>query len=199
MKTVDKFGHYRGFESKAGPPGIGFALDEEGNYSMMEKRLTHVGNGEMEGDGVNMHQLHFGVVKGLEIFAKDVLGPRLQDALTAYTTTTVSPLQERLKQLEKKVEDVENLMNTIKADLSGELKSLADVTRAYVYNVTGPTYRRNKATDELKLRQNYRSDNTNQWRHIYPEVIKYGPANQGGRSANPKSRNVWSFIEPETK
>lgn len=40
--TVDKFGHYRGIQGKAGPPGMGFQLTPFGNYDMQDKQLVNV-------------------------------------------------------------------------------------------------------------------------------------------------------------
>lgn len=41
-KTFDKFGHFRGYSTKAGPPGVGFVLDADGNYNMQNKNLTNL-------------------------------------------------------------------------------------------------------------------------------------------------------------
>lgn len=41
-RTVNKFGHYRGFQNKVGPPGVGFLLNADGNYDIQNKILSNV-------------------------------------------------------------------------------------------------------------------------------------------------------------
>lgn len=58
MKSVDKFGHYKGIQGRAGPPGVGFVLDLAGDYDMQQKRLRNVHSPETDNDAVNKHFLY---------------------------------------------------------------------------------------------------------------------------------------------
>ena len=58
MKTVDKFGHYRGLYGRPGPPGIGFILNAQGNYDMQNKTLTNVGDPAQDHDAVTKQFLY---------------------------------------------------------------------------------------------------------------------------------------------
>lgn len=65
MKTVNKFGHYRGFHvaqgtvlGPAGPAGVGFELDLDGNYNMRFKKLKNVALGTEPYDAATIKQLH---------------------------------------------------------------------------------------------------------------------------------------------
>lgn len=58
MKTVDKFGHYRGYQgNRSGPPGLGFVEDRDGNYDMMSKRLKNVRKGTDLNDVATMEHV----------------------------------------------------------------------------------------------------------------------------------------------
>lgn len=59
MKTVDKFGRYRGYQNRAGPPGIGFHLNADGNYDMQDKILCNVGDPKSLKDGINRKYLQY--------------------------------------------------------------------------------------------------------------------------------------------
>ena len=57
MKSVDKFGHYRGFQGKAGPPGLGFNFNKEGDFDLSNKRLTNVKDPQKDHDVVTKNYL----------------------------------------------------------------------------------------------------------------------------------------------
>ncbi|CAH0393365.1 unnamed protein product [Bemisia tabaci] len=65
MKTVNKFGHYHGFHAAqantlgpAGPAGVGFELDLDGNYNMRFKKLKNVALGSEPYDVATVKQMH---------------------------------------------------------------------------------------------------------------------------------------------
>ena len=59
--NIDK--HSSGSMGKPGPPGQGFALTEDGNYDMENKKLTNVQNGDADGDVMVKSQIE-GYVSG---------------------------------------------------------------------------------------------------------------------------------------
>lgn len=58
--AVDVFGRRRNknIESIRGPPGIGFKINNEGQFDIENKRISNLAPPIQPGDAVNLHSLH---------------------------------------------------------------------------------------------------------------------------------------------
>ena len=220
--TVDKFGRFRGYQAQAGPPGVGFVLDEDGNYDMMNKRLRRVTAGTEMQDVVTYQQLepHVKMLlmlnksvhellpdrlpplfeefmkeqkeklliplvtetlqkklkEKLELEGKEVLVPMVKVAAeevvkektTAIAKSVTNTMEGKFK---PKLDRLERELEKIKKEAHEELKSLSDVTRAFIYKITSPGYARNSPDQETVIRSKIKEKGST-WQHIFPEVTK---------------------------
>lgn len=222
MKTVDKFGRYRGFHGGVSPKGMGFGLDKNGNYDMRNKQIKRVGQPSEPNDAVTLQvvrllwdHVNFNTEKltaipkkipqfldeyiekhkqekliplftdltqqqtsdYVEKYKEEKIIPLIKDIVVEAIETPKSKIEacldqyidQKLKEKRLKISKMEEEIKKIKADAQSELKAVADMTRAFVYKVTAPDFRRNSNEQETGIHKNLRDKNKT-WRHAFPEV-----------------------------
>ena len=125
------FGHpfARGIQ---GAPGVGFSLTKEGNYNMLTKKLTNLGDGTDPSDAVTRNQLDStgvgNITADIDLKNSYIINNsanRTFDQLKAATNSLVSYEEVR-----------ENLIGINEAEA---MKTYLDMGKNFIYNVTTPT------------------------------------------------------------
>ena len=132
-KALDKFGRQKNIEkcrATRGPPGIGFMVNDDGQYDLGGKSLTNVATPKKYNDVATqeyvLQQIHVLRIQLTEIINKDISGI----------------IKKPLMELDERMINLNNLMNGNEGRIHNIEKNLVDLIRGNL-PITGAKKRQN--------------------------------------------------------